>query len=308
MIKICRGQCLQALFNGRQLCILALLLPMVTFGTDLSEQPTENNKLEQQGLKAWLLASRIPSPAQEALLLRYHLDPSANQLITELDSVVYSLAHIPLSPKLPSAIRVAKTDLAQKKARQGLLQYAAGASYAKIGYTQREAVAKALMHLDNEVGGRLLPGIQSRATALRDIAVALVWTDAQAVSVFRQKPPSHEQFLTAYCEALYPTAQAIFLQREYDEALKIYRSMHDLDCPRPLPYYLDAAECFLHQGQLKDAARMSTYLLDQPRNILTAALVERAGDILSTAGKQKEAETAYNLAFELLSDAYNTIP
>lgn len=55
------------------------------------------NKLEQQGLKTWLLASRLPSPAQEALLLRHHLDPSANQWITELDSVVYSLAQVPLS-------------------------------------------------------------------------------------------------------------------------------------------------------------------------------------------------------------------
>lgn len=164
------------------------------------------------------------------------------------------------------------------------------------------------MRLDNEVGGRLLPGIQSRATALRDIAVALVWTDAQAVSVFRQKPPSHKQFLTAYCEALYPTAQAVFLRKEYEEALKIYRSMHDLDCPRPLPYYLDAAECFLHQGQLEDAALMSTYLLDRPRNILTAALVERAGDILSTADKQKKAKAAYELALDLLSDTHNTSP
>ena len=86
--------------------------------------------------------------------------------------------------------------------------------------------------------------------------VALVWTEENRIASYRQQLPPIEQFRPAYCQALYPTAKALFQEGHRRQALTICQEMHTLHCRQPTAYFLDAAECFLALHQPQDARRM----------------------------------------------------
>jgi tetratricopeptide (TPR) repeat protein len=188
------------------------------------------------------------------------------------------------------------------RARNLLLLYAAGEHYQQQGFGNREAIAKALVTLETTTQGRLLPGLQSRAAVLDQAAVALVWTEENRIASYRQQPPPLAQFRPAYCQALYPTAKALFQENQHRQALAIYQEMHRLQCRQPMAYFLDAAECFLALQQPEDARRMANYLLTEYATALGSGEAERAGDVLFKAGDEENARKAYELALSKLRE------
>ena len=190
------------------------------------------------------------------------------------------------------------------RARNLLLLYAAGEYYQQQGFGNREAIAKALITLETTTQGRLLPGLQSRAAVLDHGAVALVWIEEDRIASYRQQPPPLEQFRPAYCQALYPTAKALFQEHQHRQALAIYQEMHRLHCRQPMAYFLDAAECFLALQQPEDARRMANYLLTEYAASLGSVEAERAGDVLFKAGDEDNARKAYEQALSKLREGH----
>jgi tetratricopeptide (TPR) repeat protein len=103
----------------------------------------------------------------------------------------------------------------------------------------------------------------------------------------------------AYCAALYPRARDFFEQRRYEEALPVYRELHDLRWARPAAY-LDAAECFLFTGDKENAARLAKETATELGEAMDYDLLRRAGDILLESGEETSAEIFYRRAIEKL--------
>lgn len=266
--------------------------------------PAAHSGVPAPSLTAWLSESRLPPAVHNAFRARFAADPEAHEWLVAQEQQVYALAYKPLSPTTPAPIQQALRGQTEQQARQLLFLYAAGEHYQQQGFSNREAIAKALTTLETTTQGRLLPGLQSRATVLDQAAVALVWTGEDRIASYRQQPPSIEQFRPAYCRALYPTAKALFQEQKYRQALAIYQDMHVLHCHQPTAYFLDAAECFLAIQQPEDARRMANYLLTEYLSSLGSSEVERAGDVLFKAGDEENARKAYELALSKLREGY----
>ena len=252
-------------------------------------------------LDAWLIESRLPDTVVRALHTRRSVDAQAGQWLVDEGANVYVLVEQRIEPESHPQIRQARRNLAELRARHGLLLYAAGELYEQQGFRNREAIAKALSMLDDSTDGRLLPGLQSRSTVFDDRVTALVWTRQEAIRTYRRQPPPLERFLPAYCEALYPTARALLQDKQHRQALELYREMHARQCRGPVAYFLDAADCFIAIDQPADARRMASYVVDTALDTLSAQDAERAGDLLFQAGDQSGADRAYQRALDHLS-------
>lgn len=253
-------------------------------------------------INAWLNESRLPPAVQNAFRARFTADPQAREWLVTQDGQVYTLAYQAFSPTTHPQIRQAIRSAVEMKARHLLMLYATGEYYQRQGFSSREAIAKALTAVDATTQGQLLPGLQSRAAVLDQAAVALVWTEENRIASYRQQPPSIEQFRPAYCQALYPTAKALFQEQKYRQALAIYQDMHVLHCHQPTAYFLDAAECFLALQQPQDAQRMANYLVAEYAPSLSSNEAERAGDVLFKAGDETNARKAYEWALTRLRE------
>ncbi len=253
-------------------------------------------------LNAWLSESLLPPVVQTAFRARLAADSQADEWLVAQDQQVYALAYQPLSLATSSLIQQAQRGKVEMRARNLLLLYAAGEHYQQQGFGNREAIAKALTTLEATAQGQLLPGLQSRATVLDQGAVALVWIEENRIASYRQQPPPLTQFHPAYCQALYPTAKALFQENRYQQALTIYQEMHRLQCRQPIAYFLDAAECFLALHQLEDAKRMANYLFSESAPTLSSSEAERAGDVLFNAGDEENAGKAYKAALAKLRE------
>lgn len=266
--------------------------------------PAAHSGVPAPPLNAWLSESRLPPAVQNAFRARFTADAQADEWLVAQDQQVYALAYKPLSPATPSQIQQALRSQVEQQARQLLFLYAAGEHYQQQGFGNREAIAKALTALETTVQGRLLPGLQSRAALLDTGIAALVWIEEDRIASYRQQPPSIEQFRPAYCQALYPTAKALFQENQHRQALVIYQEMHRLYCRQPMAYFLDAAECFLVLQQPQDAQRMANYLLTEYAPSLSSSEAERTGDVLLKTGDEENARKAYEWALSKLREGH----
>ncbi len=252
-------------------------------------------------LGAWIQDAGLPPEVGGAFIARMDTDPGAGIWVVARDGLVYSLAYLALARDKPAQIRQAKGSIVEMRSRQGLLFYAAGESFERQGFTQREAIARALATLESRTDGRLLAGLQSRTGLLDEGVVALSWIPEERILAYRQQPLPADLFLPAYCEAIYPAALALQQQGRHAEALALYKEMHARQCRQPLAYFLDAADAFLALQQPSDARRMTAYLLAEFGPTLDSAQSERAGDILFKAGDEDKARQAYQQALDLIT-------
>ncbi len=274
--------------------ILLLLLGCIA---RVSALPSESNT---DSLNTWLTELHLPASVLRSLQARRTVDAQASQWIVQNEQQVYVLAIQPVTTDVHAQIQQAQRGNVEMRARHGLLLYAAGETYQQQGFNNREAIAKALALLDNTTTGQLLTGLQSRSTLLDTSIAALVWIAEDRIIAYRHKPPPLTRFLPAYCEALYPTAKAVFEEGRHSQALALYQEMYALQCQQPLAYFLDAADCFAALNQPQDARRMVNHLLNDTKLLLSSGIVERAGDLLLKTGNEKEANRAYEQALKLM--------
>lgn len=298
MTKICNWQYWWREL-GCKLLAHSVTITLFLFVTIAFAYSATTNSLSS--LIAWLNSSHIPTTIITALQNRIANDYHAHEWLVEQNQQVYALVYQEIPARTLAQIQQMQRNQVEGLARNLLLLYAAGEYYQQRGFTSREAIAKALSNLETVTQGKIFPGLQSQSTVLDNHYVAaLVWIDTKRIISYRQNPPTIEIFLPAYCQALYPTAQALFQDRRYKDALFIYKDMYKLSCRQPNNYFLDAAECFLAITQPEDAKRMASYLLNEQSALLTSNEAERAGDILFKVGDEIKAQQAYALALSKL--------
>ena len=255
---------------------------------------------QADALTDWLNRLDLPSQVNTALHARRQVDPHAPHWLVEHPPSVYVLVARGMPPGRSAQLRQAQLRPVEMRARHGVLLYAAGDAYESQGFTQREAIAKALAYLDTTLEGRLLDGMQTRSHVSATEVASLVWTHTDRIAAYRQNLPTLEHFLPAYCEALYPTALALYQERRYQAALTLYLDMHSRQCTTPMAYFLDAAECFIALNQPHDAQRMASYLLNDRQEALDSLTLERIGDIFFESGDSDTAMHLYEQALETL--------
>jgi hypothetical protein len=253
-------------------------------------------------LSTWLSETRLPPAVQNAFRARLAADAQAEEWLVAQDRQVYAFVYKALTPATPSPIQQALRGQAEQQARQLLLLYAAGEHYQRQGFGNREAIAKALAALETSTQGRLLPGLRSRAAVLDNGIVALVWIEEDRIASYRQQPPPLGEFRPVYCQALYPTAKALFQEGKHRQALNLYQEMYALHCDQPTAYVLDAAECFLALRQPEDAQRLVNHLFEEYAPSLNSSEAERGGDVLFATGDEANARKVYELALSKLRE------
>jgi tetratricopeptide (TPR) repeat protein len=219
---------------------------------------------------------------------------------------VCSIVLIPVQKDKRAALQLRLEEMARTKAslRAHHLLYLRAWSGAgrKARYANEESVAEALADWDGkrEEGERLKPGL-SVAAASKDWGFALVRTREDSLKTLEKRigGMSEGALDTAYCAALYPRARELFERGRYEEALPVYRELHDLRWARPVAY-LDAAECFLRAGDPESAARLAAETVTELGGTMDHALLARAGDIALESGEEVLAERFYRRAIEKL--------
>ena len=285
-------------WNFLPACAAALLWLWIAVGFPL----TAYSSVPTPQLSAWLSETRLPAAVQNAFRARLAADAQAEEWLVVQDRQVYALVYKALTPAMPASIQQALRGQVEQQARQLLLLYAAGEHYQRQGFGNREAIAKALAALETTTQGRLSPGLQSRAAVLDNGIVALVWIEEDRIASYRQQPPPLGEFRPAYCQALYPTAKALFQESKHRQALNLYQEMYALHCHQPIAYFLDAAECFLALQQPEDARRLVNHLFSEYAPSLGSSEAERSGDVPFATGDEANARKAYELALSRLRE------
>ncbi|MDR2180769.1 MAG: hypothetical protein LBP21_10705 [Synergistaceae bacterium] len=232
--------------------------------------------------------------------------PSQTEWVLSGDGKVYALVLLPVPQDQRATLQVRLEEMARTNAslRAHRLLYLRAWSGVgrKTRYGNEDSVAEALTEWDKGrgEGERLKPDL-SVAVISKDWAFALVRTLEESVNALgTQIDTMPEDVLdTAYCAALYPKAKEFFEQERYDEALIVYRELHDLRWARPAAY-LDAAECLLRTGDPKSAACLAAETAAELDDVMDHRMLRRAGDILLDAGEAVTAERLYRRAVEKL--------
>ena len=251
---------------------------------------------------AWLAQLGLPSGVIQALQVRRHIEPQAPHWLAEDGQSIYLLVTQSVPSQRAALLRQGSLRAVEMRARHGLLLYAAGDFYEQLGFTQREAIAKALAHLETQLEGQISAGLRSRTTAWDSGVAAVVWIRTDQIMAYRQHRPDLARFLPAYCEALYPTALALYKEKRYHDALALYSEMHTRQCKAPVAYFLDAAECFAALDQIQDAKRMVEYVLRDPqaKQRLDSLKMQSIGDLFLQIGDETAALKTYEQALHLL--------
>lgn len=255
---------------------------------------------QTDSLTGWLNQIGLPPHVITAFNARRQVDPQAPHWLVEAPPSVYLLVARTLQPGRSAQLRQAYLRPVEMRARHGLLLYAAGSTYEDQGFSQREAIAQALASLKPSLQGRLLHGLQTRSHVSETEVASLVWTYSDRIVAYRQDLPALNHFLPAYCQALYPTALALYQEGRYQAALTLYLEMHGLQCRSPIAYFLDAAECFIAINQPHDAQRMANYLLNDRQEALDSLKIQRIGDIFLESGDPSTATYLYEQALNKL--------
>jgi serine/threonine protein kinase len=130
--------------------------------------------------------------------------------------------------------------------------------------------------------------------------VTLVHGPEQAIVATMSTPATLSAVQDAYRDATHQQSRALMNEKRWDDALLLWRHLHDRKLVTP-ELYLDAARCFHALGQDNDAARLISESLDHYAKEARWALLEAAGDLaseLQTPEATAIAERAYTLALQ----------
>jgi tetratricopeptide (TPR) repeat protein len=96
---------------------------------------------------------------------------------------------------------------------------------------------------------------------------------------------------------LYDTAKSAFEAGRNDEALIVFKQIHDLKWAN-VGAYLDASECFLRNGEAEESLKLLRELMKTLGDNMGSAELTRAGGLFRKAGDKPSALSAFKLARE----------
>ena len=286
-------------FRSCHAALLGLAFALVLFGGAEAHAPFP----DIEGIEEFIMSAPVPDTVRLRLVSRLGEGRDVKAVLLEESGIVYSMAWNDTAsdgdPAVRRRLEKAALGTADLRAKRNLLLFAAGDRYPREQYSNREAVANALLQLmvDRNESGVLLPGLQTRGGILQGAAVVLAFISEGALRIGDAVLPGGKLFNDAYCSELYPTARSFLDSRDYERALMVLQEMHRLGWAPP-DASLDAVECFLRLGRKKDGERLLRALSERYVMTLSSVQLERMADFFVECGDASRAGTFYRLALE----------
>lgn len=233
--------------------------------------------------------SSLPQKVKARLVSKIKSDLDSTGWIIEEQGVVYSVFFLPIPDDQDQGTRKKLEKLllssSEMKSKMSLILYGAGSVYSNEKYSNREAVAGALVNMQGgrSISGNLLPGVQSLRSVVGDGVASIDWISMDNINVVRENLPKGKDFDDAYCSQLYSISRSYFDVGDYENALIVLKEMHRFDWMDPQAY-LDASECFIRLGKPKDGLALLDLILENVRSSFSVEQMERAGDLRGLAG------------------------
>lgn len=176
--------------------------------------------------------------------------------------------------------------------------------YAESGLTDATALREAIAKLAS--GMRITgsaQGITSFSKVYGNIAVAFAFGEEQRLIARLSTPVELEYLKRSYRDILHRDARRLMQERNWNDAIVLWRHLHDRKLVSP-PLYLDAARCFEHQQKHSDAL---VVLQEAYKSFGASASVdwlEQCGELALPLGSEGEALALR--AFRLASEKMKT--
>ena len=146
--------------------------------------------------------------------------------------------------------------------------------------------------------GKIKGGLQSFSKAIDNRAVSLVWVRRDNVKD-SNSAQSETQLTEDYCKYLYKTANDLFNEKKFDEALKTFHQIHYMAWAN-IDAYLGTSLCFLKMNQKDDAIKLTSELVKVFSRDMKPDEMANAGKILFNAGEKDKGFNVLELAYGLL--------
>jgi tetratricopeptide (TPR) repeat protein len=238
------------------------------------------------------------------------------------DGAVYSLVVSPVrsdsDPDVARELETSETQLALFRARSNLALHLAKGSVNRKVYRYDDFLGQALLSYHSR---RQIQGIQTAAEIVEleksaspkqasskqasskqkeksadRYAAALAWLSPDAAKAFENSVPTPEALNEDYCRFLYLRhARILFQAGKYDEALPIFKHIHDLKWA-DIGAYLDAAECFLKVGEKEESLKLLRELFSLLMEKMSMDELVRTGRLFRAAGDRPAALRVFKTA------------
>ncbi len=253
-----------------------------------------------------LAAAKVPPAVRGNLdLPATDADDRLRRATAVQGGVRYALALAPIAGRDDPDLHRAHAERARGEAMNGALHALVGSAmrerYAKAGYAFDIALARALAEsgrADWLAAGRLGPGMQEQRDEDRSHAAALVWLDADGITLLESRMPTAADLEPHYLRALHAVVRNDIEAKRFEAALEKLLAMRS-HRHYPVAAELDTARCFAGLGKDADAGKLAKHVWTERQTELDTHGAESCADLLQAAGEHALAEEAYRKAIEL---------
>jgi tetratricopeptide (TPR) repeat protein len=296
--------------NFRLFALFCFVAGWLHFQSQFAEGAGSSSSLPR-GLDAFLTELHCSTPLRKSFLK--NLEAGELSSVVAADGAVYSLVISPVpfdsDPDVAQELESSETELALFHARGNLALSLAKDNVNRELYRYGDSLGQALLSYYTR---RELKGIQTAAEVVsvgKEIspkrkkgpgryAIALAWLSSRAAKAFESDVPPQGVLNEDYCRFLYlRRARVLFEAGKYDEALPIFKHIHDLRWA-DIGAYLDAAECFLKVGEKGEGLRLLQELFSSLKDEMNTEELSRTGRLFRAAGDRSAALRVFKTARE----------
>lgn len=278
--------------------LLAMCGPCgVTFAS-----PTDVTAVHRTKAADFLTEINVDMSAHAALLNGMRNRPNGELISTARSGgAAYALVFRPLLRTLPRSSEGMTLSVAIAKAQNALAIALSGGRVDRLRYPFDDALGTALLSRYTEAFSTRISGIQTAGDIITGTggerwAAALAWVTPDVLNSLDKVKIDEAALTDEYCRFLYrELAEKEFRAGRYDEALPMFRNIHDLHWA-DVNAYLDASECFLRTGAEDDCSKLLRELKDALGDKMSSANFERAGELFMECRADDDAAESFRMA------------
>jgi tetratricopeptide (TPR) repeat protein len=281
------------------------------FQSPFAEGASSSSPLSR-GLDNFLTELRCDASLRKAFLKNFEAGDLSS--VVTANGAVYSLVISPVpfdsDSDVAQELEASETDRALFRARGNLALSLAKDNVNRELYRYGDSLGQALLSYYTR---RELKGIQTAAGVVstgKEISskrerkepgrytIALAWLSSDAAKAFESDAPPQGALNEDYCRFLYlRRARVLFETGKYDEALPIFKHIHDLRWA-DIGAYLDAAECFLKVDEKGESLKLLQELFSSLKDNMNTEELSRTGRLFRAVGDRSAALLSFKTARE----------
>jgi tetratricopeptide (TPR) repeat protein len=239
----------------------------------------------------------VPAAASAIILRKIGVGAKNASCVADVPEGVYSF-YATVSPRdkeidVRTELNISRQNINASRARANLILAVVGGVDRGV-YRDGDALGRVYVRYFSSRG---FAGTQSASDAQDGWSMSLVWMERKTAELYRASPPVSADINDGYCAELYARAKDDFDAGRYRDALPAFKQIHDLKWAN-VGAYLDAAECFLKNGEAQESVKLLRELLKELGGDMGTEELKHAGSLFREAGDKQSAFEAYVLARE----------